>query len=80
MSEEDTKTKSGEAEEQFEVSFRNGALANLKTLAKAYSVSEDELGDLINKGIKVLGWIKNAKEVSFEDAGGDRFKFDPKNL
>lgn len=48
-----------EEEEKFELIFKNGALANLKNLAIKLNVSPDNLGEAVNKSIKLLSIVKN---------------------
>jgi len=63
-------------EEQYELVFRNGALANLKSLATKLGVPESDLKQIVNKGIKLLTIVKDAKSLTLEDQNGDRYRID----
>ena len=69
-------------EEQFQLIFKNGALANLKNLAVKLSVSEDNLGEVVNKSIKLLSTIKNVdtKTLTLETSDGKRYIIDTNTL
>jgi hypothetical protein len=51
------------AEDKFTVSFKKEALEKLRELAKAIGVPEDNLGEVILKGIKVLDLAKDGKLI-----------------
>ena len=78
MPEEDKNNK--EQDEQYELVFKNGALANLKELARAFGVPENDLGQVVNKGIQLLKITKNSKIIFFEDQNGSRYKVDLSKL
>ena len=63
-------------QEQYELVFKNGALANLKDLAKIFSIPEDDLRQVVSKAISLLSITKNAKTLILEDKNGERFKID----
>lgn len=67
-------------EENLEVVFRNGALANLKEMAKVFAIPETELSKVVSKSTRLLNIVKAAKNVSFEDQNGNRFNIDVKQL
>lgn len=67
-------------EEQYELVFKNGALANLKSLAKTFNIPEDNLRQVVSKAIALLSLTKNAKSLILEDSNGERFKVDVKSL
>lgn len=69
-----------EKEEKYELVFQNGALKNLKALAVALGVPENDLKQVISKGINLLGVVKDAKSLVFEDKNGGRFLIDIKKL
>lgn len=51
------------AEDKFTVSFKKEALEKLRELAKAIGVPEDNLGEVILKGIKVIDLAKDGKLI-----------------
>lgn len=63
-------------EETFELIFRNGALANLKEMAKIFNIPETELSKVVSKSTRLLNLVKNAKRVSFEDEKGIKYYID----
>ncbi|GEM_PF-3665227 len=69
------KKKEPEPQEQFQLIFKNGALTNLKKLAGALHIPEDNLGEAVNKSIKILSIIKNvrAKTITLETEDKQRF-------
>lgn len=68
--------------EEFELIFKNGALANLKNLAGQLNVSEDNLGEVVNKGIRLLSIIKNVgtKTITLEAKDKSRFVLDAERI
>jgi len=76
MDQEDKKNQDPEA--KYELIFRNGALANLKKLAKSFSVPEENLKEVVNKGIKILSLIISidAKTIILETKKGEKFIVD----
>ena len=77
---EQTKTATATNQEQYEIIFKNGALANLKQLAKSFGVPENELKQVVSKGVNLLTLVKDAKSLVFEDKNGNRFFVDVKKL
>lgn len=69
-----------EEQEQYELVFKNGALGNLKELAKVFGIPETELRQVVRKAIALLNLTKDAKTLVMEDKKGDRFKIDVKSL
>lgn len=67
-------------EEQFELVFRNGALSNLKSLARNFDVPEDNLKEIVNKAVKLLTFVKDSDSILFKDASGTHFRVDVKKL
>lgn len=69
-------------EEQFELTFKNGALINLKRLAGLYNISEENLGDVVNKGIRLLNLVKsvNTKQIVLETEDKRRYIIDADNI
>ena len=63
---------------EFTVIFKNGALIKLKELAVALEIPEHNLGDVVLKGLKVLGLAKNG-QIIIEDKK-DRMEIDVKKL
>ena len=43
-----------ESQEEYVLTFKNGALSKLKGLAQKLNVSEDKLDEVISKGLKIL--------------------------
>lgn len=74
------KDKKSEDLEQYEVTFRNGALVNLKKLARDLDVPESDLREVVNKSINLLTLAKNANIVVIENQKGDRYRIDLKKL
>ena len=77
---EQIKTATPTTQEQYEIIFKNGALLNLKQLAKAFGVAENELKQVVSKGINLLTLVKDAKSLVLEDKNGNRFFIDVKKL
>lgn len=69
-------------DDKFELIFTNGALANLKALAKEYGIPEDKLGDVVNKGIKLLSILRNTqtKTITLDTKNKQRFVLDAENI
>ncbi|MBP8591053.1 hypothetical protein KBI33_01115 [Candidatus Shapirobacteria bacterium] len=67
-------TEQRKTQERFDVSFGNSALKKLKELANYLSISEDKLGDVLVKGIKIIDAIKDAGEykIIIETKDGKR--------
>ncbi|HBH46874.1 MAG: hypothetical protein A2445_05665 [Candidatus Jacksonbacteria bacterium RIFOXYC2_FULL_44_29] len=78
MAEEQTENNSSETsaveKERFDISFGNGALKKLKELANYLSISEDRLGDILVKGMKIIDAVKDAGEdkIIIETKDGKR--------
>ncbi len=65
-------------ESEFVVTFKNGALERLKKAASDLGVSEDNLGDVLIKGLKL---IEAAKEGTLTiEKGKERYVIDIKRL
>ncbi len=71
---DETKENSNQLEE-FKLSFKNGALANLKRLATRFSVADDDLEKVVAKAVKLLTYVQVSKngKVFFDDEKGDRY-------
>lgn len=65
--------------EEYQLSFKNGALANIKNLASVFNISEENLQDVINKAISLLSVVKDSEFVYFE-RDGERYKVNIKKL
>lgn len=50
----------GNIEERFDISFGNGALRKIKELALFLSIPDDQLGDVLTKGIKIIDAVKDS--------------------
>lgn len=65
-------------ENEFVVTFRNGALEKLKELATTLNIPENELGSVLQKGLKIIDLAKDGKIVLEKDK--ERFDIDLKRL
>lgn len=67
---------------RFDISFGNGALKKLKELASFLSISEDRLGEVLVKGIKIIDAVKDAGEdkIIIESKDGKRETISIKDL
>ena len=85
MAEETTQnisTAPAEEKERFDISFGNGALKKLKELADYLGVSEDKLGDVLVKGMKIIEVAKDYGEgkIYLEDKDGKKTVVSVKDL
>jgi hypothetical protein len=82
MEPEQKNIQSTDDEEKYELIFRNGALANLKKLANNLGVPEENLKEVVNKGIKVLTLIKSVdtKTIILETKQGEKFTLDVEKI
>lgn len=60
---------------EFTITFKNGALARLKKVAKDLSISEDNLGEVLTKGIVLIDLAKDGTKVTFKK-GKDEYSLD----
>ena len=60
--------RSNEQNETYEITFRNGALKKLKELAKRLDVDEDNLAEVLSKGMKVIELAEDNK-VTVKNSG-----------
>lgn len=67
-------------EEKYELIFKNGALANLKSLASRFGISEDDLKLVVSKSIRLLTLTKDAKSLILENKNGEKFIIDINTL
>ena len=67
-----------EQEDTYEVTFRNSALKKLKALAQRLDVPEDNLAEVLSKGIKVMELAED-NQVSIK-SGGDTYIVDLKKI
>lgn len=77
MAEEKPQVLAGSAQEEkerFDVSFGNGALKKLKELAAYLNITEDKLGEVLTKGMKIIDAAKDAGEdkIIIESKNGKR--------
>jgi len=70
--------RSNEQEETYEITFRNGALKKLKSLAKRMDISEDNLAEVLSRGIKVMELAEDNKLTV--KSGGDTYIIDLKKI
>lgn len=75
----DTTTQDNQnGENEFVVTFRNGALQKLKALAAELDIPEDQLGEVLQKGIKIIEFAKNGKLVV--EKNKERYEVDLKKI
>lgn len=67
-----------EQEESYEITFRNGALKKLKSLAKRLDIPEDNLAEVLSRGIKVMELAEDNKLTV--KSGGDTYIIDLKKI
>lgn len=72
---EETPTTS---KDEYQLTFKNGALAKLKQLAQKLNISEDNLDDVVQKGLKALE-LPDDDKLTF-NKGGERYFVDIKKL
>ena len=63
---------------EYVVTFRNGALLKLKELAGYLNIPEENLGEVILKGMKLIDTAKDGKIII--EKGKDKFEVDIKRL
>lgn len=86
MAEDTTKntstTPESEDKERFDISFGNGALKKLKELAVYLGVSEEKLGDVLIKGMKIIEVAKDYGDgkICLEDKDGKKTIVSVKDL
>ena len=73
-----TSQNQNNGESEFVVTFRNGALKKLKELAIDLEISEDELGDVLQKGLKIIELAKDGKLVI--EKNKERYEIDLKRI
>ena len=62
MDDEKTKEKEeSKREDGFEIVFKNGAFDNLQRLSGSSEPSEEELREVVEKAVKLLTYVSNAK-------------------
>ena len=69
-----TDEKTEEKLEEFKVTFKNGALANLERLSARFSLDGD-LDKVVEKAVKLLTFVQNAKggKVLWDNESGERY-------
>jgi len=55
-----------EKQEEFSVTFRNGALARLKKVARELNIPENNLAEVLKKGVALIDVAKDGNSVTFE--------------
>jgi hypothetical protein len=65
-------------DESYEITFRNGALKKLKELAKRLDIPEDNLAEVLTRGMKVMELAEDNK-LSVK-SGGDTYIVDLKKI
>lgn len=65
-------------DETYEITFRNGALKKLKALAKKLDIPEDNLAEVLSRGMKVLELSEDNKVTV--KSGGDTYIVDLKKI
>ncbi|TAL19299.1 hypothetical protein EPN90_03985 [Patescibacteria group bacterium] len=79
---QNTSATPAEEQERFDISFGNGALKKLKGLAVYLGVSEEKLGDVLVKGMKVIEVAKDYGDgkICLEDKDGKKIVISVKDL
>ncbi|HVI69754.1 MAG TPA: hypothetical protein VM581_04845 [Magnetospirillaceae bacterium] len=67
-----------EQEETYEITFRNGALKRLKAIAEKLDISEDNLAEVLAKGMKVMQLAEDNKVTV--KSGGETYVIDLKKI
>ncbi len=67
-----------ENQEEYVLTFKNGALVKLKELAQKLGISEDNLDQVVSKGLKILELPEDDK-IMFKK-GSDTYIIDIKRL
>lgn len=70
--------QNGNDREEYQLTFRNGALNRLKELARKLGISEDNLDQVVEKGIKALDLPDDNRLVYKK--GGESYFIDIRNL
>lgn len=65
-------------EDTYEITFRNGALKKLKVLAKKLDINEDNLAEVLTRGMKVIE-LADDNKVSVKN-NGDTYIVDLKKI
>ena len=66
------------SKDEFSVTFKNGALSKLKELARQFGISDEQLGDVVIKGIKVIELAQDGKLILEKD--NTTFEIDLKKI
>lgn len=67
---EDLKNQEGQkGEEEFKITFRNGALKRLKKVAADLGISENNLGEVLTKGINLIDIAKVGTIITIKKDG-----------
>lgn len=56
-------------QEEFSVTFRNGALARLKKVAHELNITDENLAEVLKKGVVLMDVAKEGNNITFEKAG-----------
>ncbi len=64
---------------EFSVTFRNGALTRLKKVATELGISEENLAEVLKKGVALMDVAKEGNNITFEKAG-QRYVIDLRRL
>lgn len=75
---QDNPTTDKSNKDEYSITFRNGALKKLKELAKKFDISEDNLDQVVEKGLKVLD-LPDDDIIRFK-SGGEGYFVDTKDL
>lgn len=63
----------------FSVTFRNGALARLKKVAGELGIPEENLADVLKKGVALIDMAKEGNNVTIEK-GNEKYVIDLRRL
>lgn len=64
--------------DEYTITFKEGALAKLRDLAWSLEVPPEKLGEVLEKGIKILDFAKDGKLIV--EKYGTKFEVDLKKL
>ncbi len=67
--------ESNNQQDEFSITFRNGALKRLKKLASDLNVPESQLGDVLSKGINLMDVAKEGTVVTVKK-GKEEYQID----
>ncbi|MEK7098936.1 MAG: hypothetical protein AAB916_00270 [Patescibacteria group bacterium] len=66
-------------QQEFNITFKNGALERLKKVAADLKIPEDRLGDVLIKGLNLIDIAKEGTVVTIEK-GREKYVIDLRNF